>query len=255
MFPSFLKILFVFCVLATTTLLSGCSSFFNPEKQYASVVKDAPFDVIIVPGFPHEKNNWSIVVKSRVYWAVYLYQKGITKNIIFSGAAVYTPYVEGEVMALYAKQLGVPSNHIFIETKAEHSCENLFYSYQLAKQKRFHSIAVATDAVQCNLLKKFRRKFHLYDIKFIPIIYDDIKINEKPNPSLNVDTACVRDFISIRKRENFLKRYRGTQGLKVKQLMRKNRQQCFQEGNVSVKQSKLELSHNCNPMISFLRIY
>jgi hypothetical protein len=205
-------------------LLPGCSSILNPEKNFQSIVRHAPFDAVIVPGFPHQKDNWSIVVKCRVHWAVYLYHKGIAKNIIFSGSAVYTPYVESEIMALYAQEMGVPKEHIFIENKAEHTSENLYYSYVLAKENGFQSIAVASDMVQCGFLKQFKNKFKLNDVKFIPIVYSDLKLKEYPDPIINQEEAFVADFVSLKERESFFERYRGTHGYKIKKLLKASKQ-------------------------------
>jgi hypothetical protein len=218
-----LKIASMLVVLLAGLLLSGCASVLSPEKKYESVVRYAPFDAVIVPGFPHEKGNWSMVSKCRVYWAVYLYNNGIAKNIIFSGSAVYTPYVESEIMALYAEQMGIPKEHIFVETKAEHSSENLYYSYLLAKENNFKSIAVASDAIQCGFLKRFKHKFKLNDVKFIPIVYEDLELKECPDPVINDQEAYVTDFVSLKERENFFQRYRATHGCKVKKLMRENK--------------------------------
>lgn len=218
------KIASILTVLLAGLLLSGCASILSPEKKYEAVVRYAPFDAVIVPGFPHEKGSWSMVVKCRVYWAVYLYNEGITKNIIFSGSAVYTPYVEGEIMALYAEQMGVPKEHIFVETKAEHSSENLYYSYLLAKEHNFKTIAVASDAIQCGFLKRFQHQFKLNDVKFIPIVYEDLQLKEHPDPIINEQEAYVADFVSLKQRENFLQRYRATHGCKVRKMMRENSQ-------------------------------
>lgn len=216
------KIASILAVLAMSILLSSCSTLLSPEKNYERVVAHAPFDAIIVPGFPHQKDNWSMVVKCRVYWAVYLYKKGIAKNIIFSGAAVYTPYVESEVMALYAEQMGIPKEHIFLETKAEHSSENLYYSYVLAREIGFKSIAVASDAVQCSFLKRFKRKFKLNDVQFLPIVYEELKLKEYPDPKINDQQAYVSDFVSLKERESFFMRYRCSHGYKVKKMMQEN---------------------------------
>lgn len=217
-----LKIAFILVGLAMSILLSSCSALLSPEKKYEAVIQRAPFDAVIVPGFPHENNKWSMVTKCRVYWAVYLYKKGIAKNIIFSGSAVYTPYVESEIMALYAEKMGIPKNHIFLETKAEHSSENLYYSYILAKENGFNSVAVASDAVQCGFLKRFKRKFKLHDVQFIPIVYEDLKLKEYPDPKINQQEAYVKNFVSLKDRESFFMRYRCTHGYKVKKLIQEN---------------------------------
>ena len=119
-------------------LLSGCSSLFHSTKRtLQKSLEEEPYDVIIVPGYPYTETDstWNNVHKIRVEWANYLYQKGYTKNIIFSGGAVYSPYVESRIMKLYAEQLEIPSENIFTEESAEHSTENVYYSYRLAKKK------------------------------------------------------------------------------------------------------------------------
>jgi len=236
-----LKLASILIVLTMAMLLSACSSILSPEKKYQSVVRHAPFDAVIVPGFPHQKGNWSMVVKCRVHWAVYLYKKGIAKNIIFSGSAVYTPYVESEIMALYAEKMGIPREHIFIENKAEHSSENLYYSYVLAKENGFKSIAVASDAIQCGFLKRFKNKFNLDDVRFIPIVYDDLKLKEYPDPIINQDEAFVRDFVSLKERENFFERYRGTHGYKIKQLLKENKR-CTTDYSSDMNKASLQQS-------------
>jgi hypothetical protein len=68
--------------------------------------------------------------------------KGSAKNVMYSGSSVYSPYYEGEVMAMYAAAIGIPKEHIFTETKAEHSTENLYYGYHKSRKlgfKKLHS--------------------------------------------------------------------------------------------------------------------
>jgi uncharacterized SAM-binding protein YcdF (DUF218 family) len=207
--------------------LSGCSVYYNkfytdPDKCYKEAIAKEPFDAAIVPGFPHQKDNWSQVVKGRVYWAVYLYKHGMVKNIIFSGSAVYSPYIESEVMALYARELGIPQECIFTETRAEHSTENLYYSYELAKNKGFKTIALATDPAQSSFLKSYKRKFKL-DIEFIPILYDTLKVINKVDPDIEEEKAFVPDFVPLTEREGIIKRLRGTRGHVIKKLIRKNK--------------------------------
>ena len=76
-------------------------------------------------------------MKDRVLWSVYLYKKGIAANVIYSGNAVYSPYIEGRIMAMYAIASGIPAQNVFSETKAEHSTENLVYSYRMAEKMGF----------------------------------------------------------------------------------------------------------------------
>ena len=77
-------------LLIVFIVLSGCSSLFHSTKRtFAKGEKEQPYDAIIVPGYPYDGEAWNTVIKMRVTWAKYLFDKGYTKNIIFSGSAVY----------------------------------------------------------------------------------------------------------------------------------------------------------------------
>lgn len=220
-----MKIKSLLVALSLTFLFSSCAHYYkkfytDPEKYYQSAILQAPFDAIIVPGFPHYKDSMSFVVQNRVTWACYLYKKGIAKNIIFSGSAVYTPYVESKIMAQYAEQMGVPSEHIFIEEQAEHSTENLYYSYVIAQKQGFKTIAVSSDPVQSSFLKSINDHRFQLKVEFIPIIYDSLKTFIKIKPDFNQEIALTNNFVSIVDRQTPLQRLRGTRGKKVKQLLR-----------------------------------
>ena len=156
--------------LMVISLLSfGCAS---PLGSYRNALAHAPYDVVIVPGIPYQDNDWATnVMKSRVIWACLLYSRGIARNIIFSGDANYSPYVEGKIMALHAIALGVPRDHVFSETKAAHSTENLVYSCWMAQKMGFEKIALAMNPFQSNTLKTYAWDFGL-KVTFIPVIYD-----------------------------------------------------------------------------------
>ncbi len=107
-----------------------------------------PFDAIIIPGYPYKAESHAELFNIRIYWAKALYERGITKNIIFSGAAVHTPFIEGKLMKQFADSLGIPSANTFEENEARHSNQNLVNGKKLAKKLGFKKIAVATDPFQ-----------------------------------------------------------------------------------------------------------
>ena len=207
--------------------LATCSySIKKAEKMYLEA-KDKTFDAIIVPGVPYNKDTWSDVMKIRVYWSKFLYDKGIAKNIIYSGSAVYSPYYEAEIMALYAQKLGIPSEHIFTENKAEHSTENVYYSYKYSKLLGFKSIALATDPFQSKMVKSFIRKELKGEITVIPIVYDTLRAMDPAmyDPIIEPITAFDSSFISITERESFWKRLQGTRGKNVDRSAYENLEQ------------------------------
>jgi uncharacterized SAM-binding protein YcdF (DUF218 family) len=178
-------------------------------------MKGQPYDAVIVPGVPFNGSRWDTVMKGRVLWATYLYRKGITKNIIFSGGAVYSPYIEGRIFALYAEALGVPRKNIFVDSLAEHSTENVFYSYQIAKKQGFKKIAVATDPFQsANLMGFTKRRFD--DIIFIPFVEDSLRSLSDTDVKIDPTSAMVKDFKPITATQSKFHRFKGTLGRNIK---------------------------------------
>lgn len=206
-------IYYILCLV----LLQSCY-FLGPsaKKRFRKIQKVSPIDVAIVPGLPLHEGKCDTLLKSRLLWSEFLYKKGYVKNIIYSGNAVYTPWVESISMALFADKLGIPSEHIFVDTLAEHSTENLYYGYMLAKQKGFKSVAIATDPVQCAMLHRFAKKKFDQEIHFIPVIYDSIR--HKIGIPLEIDTSLSKkkNFISIKERQDYKERLKGTRGRRVK---------------------------------------
>ena len=189
------------------------------QKMYEKAKAEIPLDVVIVPGCPYEGDSigWSPLMKIRVYWAHHLYKKGFTQNIIFSGGAVYTPYVESKIMALYAEQLGIPKENIYAETNAEHSTENLYYSYYMAKRLGFKKIGLASDPFQVKMLQGFGRKMKISAVP-LPMIFDTLSTFNMVD--MKIDGRLARkdsSFVPLPQREGFWKRLRGTLGRNLKQ--------------------------------------
>jgi uncharacterized SAM-binding protein YcdF (DUF218 family) len=205
------------CFFLILLIFNSCYFSHKATQKYFDKSKSKVFDVIIVPGVPLENGQWSKTMKGRIYWSKYLYDKGIAKNIMYSGSSVYTPYYEGEVMALYAEALGIPKEHIFSETRAEHSTENIYYSYKKAKKMGFKTFALASDPYQTKTLKRFTRKKVNAEIAIIPMVVDTMKVIEPSmtDPVIDYQKAFNKNFISLKKRESYIKRLRGTMGKNI----------------------------------------
>lgn len=198
-------------------LLPSC--FFlgpTPRKLFQTAELVKPIDIAIIPGLPLYHGKLDTLLKSRLLWSHFLFKKGIVSNVLYSGNAVYTPWVEGSSMALFANLLGIENENILIDTIAEHSTENLFYGYQLAKKMGYKTIAIATDPFQCAMLHKYAKKNFNETIYFIPIIYDSIK--PQMNMCLEIDTTLTikKNFIPITERLDSKDRLKGTTGKSIK---------------------------------------
>jgi uncharacterized SAM-binding protein YcdF (DUF218 family) len=196
--------------------LSACSFSEKAAHRLYNKAATQTYDMVIVPGLPLEDSlQWGRIMKGRVYWAKFLYDKGIAKNIMFSGSAVYTPYYEGIIMALYAEAIGVPKEHIFSETMAEHSTENLYYSYKKAKKLGFNTIALASDPFQSKQLRSFAHLRLSRSIGIIPFVIDTLKRIEPTmqNPAIDFHKAdAPKNFVPLPKRQGWWKRFKGTLG-------------------------------------------
>lgn len=155
-----------------------------------------------------------MVHKMRIHWAKYLFTNGIAKNVIFSGSAVATPYIESRVMAMYAEALGLPKENIFTEEKAEHSTENVYYSYRKAKEMGFTKIALATDPFQSRYMGKFMRKFEI-PVALLPTVIDTLKVLNLYEPNIDPKSAIKKDFVQLSDRENLVQRLKGTMGKNI----------------------------------------
>lgn len=213
-----LKIILTFLIISSVLIV--LFSYYNfsllPKKHLKRVLEDKTvYDVIIVPGVPLEDENWSDIMQIRVFWSKYLYDQGIAKNIIYSGSAVYTPYYESKIMALYALKLGIPAGNIFEDSLAEHSTENLYYSYKLAEKLGFKKIALTTDPFQSMMLTIFAKKESL-SVDFVPVVFDYLNNKIKlSTPQINAEKARKNDFIALPEREDFFERFKGTRGKKL----------------------------------------
>jgi uncharacterized SAM-binding protein YcdF (DUF218 family) len=208
-----LKVLKYILIFLTGVFLISCLWFVpSVKKLTARSLKDnTVYDAIIVPGVPFNPPTWDMVMKMRVIWGVHLYKRGHTKNIIMSGSSVYSPFIEAQIMRLYAIKMGVPADHVFTEERAEHSTENIWYGYKLAKAMGFAKIAFASDPFQSRLLYSFARK-HMKGLQFLPVIFDTLETLSHIEPKINYDSLRVSNFIALPDRESHWQRFRGTMG-------------------------------------------
>ncbi len=136
---------------------------------------------------------------------------------MYSGGAVYTPYVEAEVMTQYGAAIGIPKERIFTESMAQHSTENIYYSYKKATRLGFKKIALATDPFQYRMLRKYIKNKVNSEIGLIPIVFETLKTMESSmiDPALNFQPVDTTSFVALPERKGFFERMRGTMGKHV----------------------------------------
>jgi len=209
-----------FTGLLFLVLLQSCSFHHYAEKSLERARKNAPYDAVIVTGIPYDDSTTNgLIFVSRVLWAKFLYDRGITKNIIFSGGAIHSPLYEGLAMKIVADSLGIPATHTFAELQAEHSVENVWYGMKMAQRLGFNKIALACDPFQTKLLEGFL-KSRCDDMPYIPTIYDSVISDRKRwhmlLPRVDWTGAIKPGYIALERRESFWERLRGTRGKHIK---------------------------------------
>ncbi|MFT7154897.1 MAG: uncharacterized SAM-binding protein YcdF (DUF218 family) [Alteromonas macleodii] len=201
------------CISTAVLLLAGVLAF-SSQTTNANGKDLGVYDAIIVPGYPFKPNGkMNAIYQMRLHWAYHLYTTGVAKNIIVSGSAVHSPYVESQIFALYLEEMGVNPDHLIIEDQAEHSLENVFYSLELAKERGFEKVAVATDLFHTGMIQILGKKHDLV-VDYLPANIGFI-ISKKWNSFKgNIDycQAYVADFVPLKERESKKERMNGTRG-------------------------------------------
>lgn len=201
--------------LGVCLIAAHCTFKHHAVTSYAEAKKQFPFDAVIVPGFPYQDTALNAIYKARVLWAKHLFDSGYTKNIIFSGAAVHTPYIESRTMKLFAVALGIPEANVFTEETAEHSSENIYFGWKLARKLGFTKIALATDPYQSGMLQSMIDKY-TPNVMSMPIQFEKINASSSIFSPMDVSSAYVNPFTPLSEREGFWERFLGTMGKRVK---------------------------------------
>ncbi|MDO9575769.1 MAG: YdcF family protein, partial [bacterium] len=141
-----------------------------------SMAMNKGWDVVIVLGCAPKKNNFpSYSLTQRVKKAKEIYNKGLTKKVIFSGGPNKTEVPESLIMQ---ETSGIPRKDTIIEKEALKTTENAFYTGLIVKKENFKSCLVVTSpfhiARSVYIFKKIfprgvRLKFAKSDEKICPL--------------------------------------------------------------------------------------
>ena len=119
-----------------------------------------PFDVIIVLGNPaNPDGSPGILMASRVEKAVQILKSGQANQLLMTGGGVYNSFVEAEVMAEYARQLGIDPSIVFMESQARDTYQNARLAAQLCREQGWNRVIVVTSRFHIARARRiFRRE-------------------------------------------------------------------------------------------------
>lgn len=137
---SALLVTLIFFTVATS-LWFAMAVILGVERQ---AVK--PADVIVVLGYPtREDGQPSHNMRYRVKEGVFLYREGYAPRLLFSGGAAYNQFVEAEVMAELAVEMGVDRSDILLEPYSLSTKENVYLVAEMMRERGWQSAIVVTN--------------------------------------------------------------------------------------------------------------
>ena len=105
------------------------------------------FDTIIVLGSPATRDGApSPEQRERVLEGVRKLRAGRADHMILSGGAVENQFIEAQVMAELAADMGVPSAAPIMEGKSQNTIENIFYSRQIMVRNGWTSAEIVSSS-------------------------------------------------------------------------------------------------------------
>jgi uncharacterized SAM-binding protein YcdF (DUF218 family) len=105
------------------------------------------FDAILVLGFPaDDAGQPTPILRDRVEAAAAAWHRGAAPYVIVSGGAAHNRFVEADVMATLAMQLGVPADRVVAERQAMNTVENLARAVEIMQARGWRSLLVMSSA-------------------------------------------------------------------------------------------------------------
>lgn len=109
---------------------------------------------VLVAGFPaNPDGSLHPMQRMRVEVGVSAYRNQACDRLIVSGAAVHNSHVEAEVMAAFARELGVPQDQLIIEDRARNTWQNI--SCSLPYLENHKRIIIASDNLHMHRAKRY----------------------------------------------------------------------------------------------------
>jgi len=121
---------------------------FNSYKiyNYSFEYSEEKSDVILVLGTSIKDGKVSAVYRERINHGIYLYNKGVSKHLLFTGGlGKGQNKTESSVAKEYALSKGIPEEAIFIEEKSRSTYENFKFTKQLMDSLNFKTALVVSD--------------------------------------------------------------------------------------------------------------
>ena len=131
-------------------------------------LKTGPFDVVIVLGNPaNTDGSPGVLMASRVEKAVQIVNSGQAHRLLMTGGGVYNDFIEADVMAAYARQLGIPESSIFVEKQARDTYQNARLAAEFCRRQGWQRVIVVTSLFHLGRTRRIFRRESSLDCTFV----------------------------------------------------------------------------------------
>ncbi len=114
--------------------------------RYSSEYSEVTSDVAIVLGAATNDEQVSPVFRERINHALYLYEQGLVKKLIFTGGyGKWQSKSDSRIAKEYAVKNGVPSSAILIEESSRYTVQNLLESKRIMDSLDYRTALIVSD--------------------------------------------------------------------------------------------------------------
>jgi len=136
------RVFFLIAFVAWSYFLFNAYNIYTYSFEYS----EDKSDVIIVLGTSIKDGAVSSVYKERINHGIYLYNKGLSEKIIFTGGlGKGQKHTESSVAKKYALSKGIPNQAIITEEKSRSTYENFKFTKQLMDSLGYKTALVVSD--------------------------------------------------------------------------------------------------------------
>ncbi len=135
-----------FFLIASLLLLGWLGWVAFKVHSWSQVDGARQADCIIVLGAAVTEGRPSPVFTERIHHAIGLYKRQLAHAIIFTGGVGQGDFIsESEAAKLYAIEMGIPAERIFLDLVSVTTRENLVRAKDIMDGQRWHSAIVVSD--------------------------------------------------------------------------------------------------------------
>lgn len=138
-------------------------------------------DAALVLGTKVEGDQPSLALRVRIDYAIWLYEEGFVKQIVFTGGKTDGASLsEAEVSKAYAMEMGIPESAIVVEDTSQVTRENMMYTKDLAAQLGLENFLLVSDP------------FHMKRALMMADVFE-LNVSAAPTPT-SVYTSWAEQF-------------------------------------------------------------